>query len=140
MIRQIVNVEASTIALGAGCGTSAVVDLTTSAGTAHLTGGKLVVNVVHSTTNVPLHLEFRSVWFDVNGARNSTPVTQFLASNDETYGGSALVPIPLILLKSGQNVQLAIENLAGALMQVAVMAACAACAAVSAQVAVWQVD
>ena len=141
MQRQIANVEASTIAAAAACGVSAVVDLTVSAGNAHLLGGKLVVNIGHSTINVPLHVEIRSVWFDANGASSIATVTQYLISNDETYGNSALVPGGLILLKSGQNAQIAIENVVGDGLQIILLAASATTAsAVSAQITAWQVD
>jgi hypothetical protein len=138
--RLITNVEASTIAATATCGTSAVITLPTSAGDAHLIGGKLVVNVVHSTINTPLHLQLRSTFVDANGASNAVPVTQYLNSNDETYGNSAQVPNSLILLKSGQNAQVAIENVVGNGLQVVIMAASTtATSAVSAQIAVWKV-
>jgi hypothetical protein len=135
----ITNVEASTIAITAGCGVSAVVSVPFSAGQIHA-GGRFVVNVHHSTANVPLHVELRSGWIDANGASNTLPVTQFLASNDETYGGSSLVPQSLLLLKSGQQAQFAVENVAGNTLQVVIMAASGTTAsAVSALVAVWGV-
>jgi len=138
--RQIVNVEAPTIPAASTSGFSVAVALTTSSGDRHLRGGKLVVNVVHSTTDTALHIQFRSCWTDAVGASNCVPIAQFLNSNDEAYGNSALVPNPNVMMKIGQNAtQIAVENTAGRIQQIVLLAVSTA-SALSAQVAVWQVD
>lgn len=135
----IANVEAPTLAAGVACGISATVTITFSSGQLHA-GGKLLVAVHHSTVNVPLHVQLRSLWVDANGVCNATPIMQDLVSNDETYGGSAFVPQSLLLLKSGQTVVMDFDKVAGKKLQVAILAASATTAsAVSAQVAVWGV-
>ena len=87
------------------------------------------------------HSTARSKWVDANGAENKCDITQFLASNDETFGNSALVPVPIILLKSGQNTQFVIENVTGGALEIVLLAASATTdSAVSALLQVWAVE
>ena len=134
------NAEFPTIAISSASGVSvALIEAFISSTTRHLLGGSLVVNLTHNTDDTPLHVQLRSVWYDTAGAEQETPITQFLNSNDETYGNSALVPNSLLLLKSGQNAQFAVPDYVGDGLRIVLMPAGSNAEAVSAMMQLWQV-
>ena len=102
--------------------------------------GRYAVIVTNNTSHAPLHVEPRVVFTTPGGVSTVIPHTLYLASNSQTYGGSAVQAQSLILLFSAQNALIPLEVLAGSALQIVVMAASntSATAAISGAVQVWR--
>lgn len=103
--------------------------------------GRYAIVVTNNTSNVPLHIEPRVVFTNVLGVSTVVPHTLYLASNAQTFGGSAAQVQSLVLLLSGQNALVPLEVLAGSALQVVIMAASnpTATAAISGVVQIWRI-
>ena len=103
--------------------------------------GRYAILVTNDTSNVPLHVEPRVVFTDIRGVSTVVAHTLFLASNAQSFGGSAAQAMSLVLLLSGQDALVPLEVLAGSALQVVLMVASnpASATVVSGMAQLWRV-
>ena len=134
----------TTFALSAAgvCGASAVVSVALSAPLQMgMGGGKFLTVFTQTTSTVPLHIEHRAMFTDVLGTSQVVPHTLYLASNPQTYGGSAAYPQSLLLFPSGVGGTIPVDQFAGSALHIVVMVASnpASATVVSGSVTLWRV-
>jgi hypothetical protein len=99
----------------------------------------VMVGVTNANSTLPVHIELRTVWTDINSALQTTPVVMERVSNTNAFGGSAFVAQSLLLLQSGNGAMVPYPVLAGSAMQVWMMlaASLASGSVASGQVTMW---
>lgn len=103
--------------------------------------GRHVIIVEQQTANAPIHLEARSVFTNISSVETEVEFIQYLASNSQDYGGSAVQPQGKLLLASGQNIAIALEAFVGSAMRVYAFAASNTASATlhSGNISIWRV-
>lgn len=134
----------TTFALSAAgvCGASTLISVALSAPLQYgPAGGSFVTLVTNSTSNVPLHVEHRSVFTDILGTSQVGTHVMYLASNAQAFGGSAPQALGVVLLLSGQAAAIPLEHVVGSALQIVIMVASnpASATVVSGSVQVWRV-
>ena len=87
--------------------------------------GRLTLIITNETSNVPLHVEMRTVVTDNNGVQHTVPLILSLFSNAQVFGvnESAVQVQGLIVLLSGQGMAIPLEGFVGSAVQVGIGAA-----------------
>jgi len=106
------------------CGASVVVSIALSAPEALAHGqGRLTVLVTNLTSTVPLHVEGRCVWNDLEETSTVVALPVAFVSTTQAYGGSAHELKTLVLLLSGQDAAIPFVGVVGSAFHVAIMTA-----------------
>ena len=101
--------------------------------------GGYVIVLVNSSTVVPLHIEPRMTYTDMDGVTQEAPFAHYLVSNTQAFGGSAFAPRSTYFLTSGQAMAVKLDSVVGSGLRVYVLAASNASAVVSGQCSIWRV-
>ena len=123
------------------CGASVVVSVALSAPNDFAPPqGRLTVLLTNLTSNVPLHVEGRVAFTDIEETSTVVALPVAFVSTTQAYGGSAHELKTLVLLLSGQDAAIPFTGVAGSAFHVAIMTASnpASATVVSGHVTVWR--